>query len=225
MKHIKKIADYSIVGGMGGALIAALSGCESSDHGLPPQQQEEQNTFLQASQKQGAFVVIEEVAPKRYKIVDEYPSSETRVILKSLDGTEKLLSKEELDALIKEEARKIDAGQSPLTNPQIQNPTGGLSLGETILASAAGAILGSWIGGKLFNNPSYQQRRRTTYKSPSTYSRSVERFKKARTGSASRRKSGYFGSRRATSPARTAPARRSSGFFGSRSGGFRSFGG
>lgn len=40
---------------------------------------------------------------------------------------------------------KIDSGTSQLTNPT----GGGLSLGETILASAAGAILGSWIGSKL----------------------------------------------------------------------------
>ena len=40
---------------------------------------------------------------------------------------------------MEEENKKIEAGTSQLTNP-----TGaGLSLGETILASAAGAILGS----------------------------------------------------------------------------------
>ncbi len=221
MKHIKKIADYSIVGGMGGLLIAAMGGCESSDHALPPQQQAQSDAFAQASQRQGAFVVIEEVAPKRYKIVDEYPSSETRVILKSLDGTEKILSQEELDTLIKEEAKRIEEGKSTLTNPEIGSGMGGLSLGETILASAAGAILGSWIGSKLFNNPNYQQQRRTSYKNPSTYSRSVDSFKKAK--STTSKKSGYFGSR-SKSSTRSAPTRRSSGFFGSRSGS-RTFGG
>ncbi|OQX72514.1 MAG: hypothetical protein B6D59_08305 [Campylobacteraceae bacterium 4484_4] len=221
MKHIKKIADYSMVGGMGGLLIAAMSGCESPDHGLPPQQQGQSDAFQQASQTQGAFVVIEEIAPKQYKIVDEYPSSETRVILKSLDGTEKILSKEELDAMIKEEAQKIEEGKSPLTNPELSSTMGGLSLGETILASAAGAILGSWIGSKLFNNPNYQQQRRTSYKNPSTYSRSVNSFKKTKTTSA--KKSGYFGSK-SKSSTRSTSTRRSSGFFGSRSSS-RSFGG
>jgi len=208
LKHIKKVRDYSIVGGIGAILVVGLVGCESPSS-TP---RGDSRAFSEASQKQNAFVVIEEVAPKQYKIVSEYPANETRVILKTLDGKEKILSKEELDALIKEEAKKIEAGTSPLTNPEVANQVGGLSLGETILASAAGAVLGSWIGSKLFNNQNYQQQRRTSYKSPSTYSRSVNSFKKAREAKARR---GGFMKRNST---RT---RRSGGFFG---GGFRSRG-
>ena len=211
MKHIKVIKDYSIVCGMGAVLVAGLiSGCSSN-----PTEKGDPDAFTQASQKQGAFVVIEEVAPKQYKIADEYPAKETRVILKTLDGKEKILSKEELDALIKEEAKKIDEGKSALTNPEMSNGMGGMSLGETILASAAGAILGSWIGSKLFNNQNYQQKRRTSYKTPSAYSRSVNSFNKAKSSSATKRNS--FMKRSSTTT-------RSRGFFG-RSGGFRSFGG
>ena len=209
MKHIKKIRDYSIVGGVGAALVFGLVGCEA------PQSENkgDNRAFANASQKQNAFVVIEEVAPKQYKIVDEYPAKETRVILKTLDGKEKILSKEELDALIKEEAKKIDKGTSALTNPEVANQGGGLSLGETILASAAGAILGSWIGSKLFNNQNYQQQRRTSYKSPSTYSRSVNSFEKAKKTSTTKR-SGFM----KKSSTRT---KKSGGFFG---GGFKSRG-
>jgi len=211
LKHIKVIKDYSIVCGMGAVLVAGLvSGCSSN-----PTEKGDPDAFTQASQKQGAFVVIEEVAPKQYKIADEYPAKETRVILKTLDGKEKILSKEELDALIKEEAKKIDEGKSALINPEISSGMGGMSLGETILASAAGAILGSWIGSKLFNNQNYQQKRRTSYKSPSTYSRSVNSFNKAKSSKATKRNS--FMKRSSTT-------RRSSGFFG-RSGSSRSFGG
>ncbi len=218
MKHIKKIADYSMVGGMGAIVMASLSGC--GDSGLPPQQNQHENSFQEASQKQGAFTVIQEIAPKQYKIVDEYPSSETRVILKTLDGKEKILSKEELDALIKEEAKKIDEGTSRLTsNEQASSGMGGMGLGETIMASAAGAILGSWIGSKLFNNQNYQQRRQSSYKSPQTYSRSKNSFNKARTTST--KKSGFFNKKKTTS----SPTRKSSGFFGSKSTGSRSFGG
>ncbi len=220
MKHIKKIADYSMVGGMGAVVMVALSGC--GDSGLPSQQTPQENSFQQASQKQGAFTVIQEIAPKQYKIVDEYPSSETRVILKTLDGKEKILSNEELDTLIKEEAKKIDEGKSPLTNPEASSGMGGMGLGQTILASAAGAVLGSWIGSKLFNNQNYQQKRRTSYKSPQTYSRSKNSFAKAKR--ASTKRSGFFGNNKKTST-RRAPAKRSSGFFGSRSSGSRSFGG
>ncbi len=210
MKHIKKIKDYSIVCGMGAVLVTGLVGCSSS-----PSERGDSRAFSEASQKQGAFTVIEEVAPNQYKVVDEYPAKETRVILKTLDGKEKILSKEELDKLIKEEAKKIDEGKSPLTNPEVSSGMGGMSLGQTILASAAGAVLGSWIGSKLFNNQNYQQKRRTSYKSPSTYSRSVNSFNKAKKATSSRRNS--FMKKSTTT-------RRSSGFFG-RSGGSRRFGG
>ncbi len=216
MRHIKQIADYSIAGGMGAVVMAGLSGC--GDSGLPPAQAPQENTFQTAAQTQGAFVVIQEVAPKQYKIVDEYPSSDTRVILKTLDGKEKILTKEELDALIEEEAKKIEEGKSPLTNPQMSSGMGGMGLGETILASAAGAILGSWIGSKLFNNPNYQQKRRTSYKSPQTYSRSKNSFNKAKTTSTKR--SGFFSKSKQSTKSST----RSSGFFGSKSSS-RSFGG
>ncbi len=209
MKHIKKIRDYSIVGGIGAMLVVGLVGCESPQNN----QKGDSRAFSEANQKQNAFVVIQEVAPKQYKIVNEYPSDETRVILKTLDGKEKILTKEELDTLVKEEAKKIDNGTSPLTNPSVNSGMGGMSLGETILASAAGAVLGSWIGSKLFNNQNYQQRRKSSYKSPSTYNRSVNSFNKAKKARASRR-SGFM-------KKSSTRSRRSGGFFG---GGFRSRG-
>jgi hypothetical protein len=84
LKHIKGIKDYSIVCGMGAVLAVGLVGCEAPSS-LPDA---DSQAFTQASQKQGAFVVVEEVAPKQYKIADEYPAKETRVILKTLDGNE-----------------------------------------------------------------------------------------------------------------------------------------
>jgi hypothetical protein len=192
----RKISNYAIVGGLGALLMFNLIGCTDK-------KDNNQNVFEEANQKKGAFVVIQEVAPKEYKIVDEYPSSETRVILKSLDGSERILSQEELDKLIKEADKKIESNQSPLTNPELSN--GGMSLGETILASAAGAILGSWIGSKLFNNPTYQQQRQKTY-TPSAYKRSQDYRKKLPTKiSTSTKKSGFFKSSSTT---------RSRSFFG-----------
>jgi len=203
MRHyIKKISNFAIVGGLGAFLIAGMHGC--SDH---PSSKggEDSNAFTQASQKKGAFVVIEEVAKNQYKIVEEYPSDKTRVILRDINGTERILSQEELDKLVAEEAKKIENKTSNLTSPN----GGTLSLGETILASAAGAIIGSWIGSKLFNNPNYEQRRRTTYKTPSAYQRSVESFKKTQTAKSSSfskkpssTRSGFFGSRTSSSSSR-----------------------
>ncbi len=187
---LRKISNYAIVGGLGALLMINLVGCGDK------KEENNENVFKEANQKQGAFVVIQETAPKQYKIVDEYPASETRVILKTLDGKEKILSQEELDKLIKEADKKIEANQSPLTNPEMSS--GGMSLGETILASAAGAILGSWIGSKLFNNQNYQNQRARSYKSPTVMQRSKDSFrqKSKSTFSSFKKepKKGFFGS-------------------------------
>lgn len=190
-KGIKKVASYAAVGGFGAVVIAGLAGCGSNDNGG------ESSALNEAAQKTGAFVIIEETAPGKYKVLEEYPSSETRVVLKDINGTERVLSKEEMDRLIAEENAKIDAGTSNLTNQNAQLSSGGMSIGEALLASAAGAIIGSWIGNKLFNNPGYQSQRQSAYKNPSAYSRSVDSFNKAKAtssaGKPSGGKSGFFG--------------------------------
>ena len=190
-KGIKKVASYAAVGGFGAVVIAGLAGCSSSDNSG------ESSALNEAAQKTGAFVIIEETAPGKYKVLEEYPSSETRVVLKDINGTERVLSKEEMDRLIAEENAKIDAGTSNLTNQNAQLSSGGMSMGEALLASAAGAIIGSWIGNKLFNNPGYQAQRQSAYKNPSAYSRSGDSFNKAKAtssaGKPSGGKSGFFG--------------------------------
>ena len=190
-KGIKKAASYAAVGGFGAVVIAGLAGCGSNDNGG------ESSALNEAAQKTGAFVIIEETAPGKYKVLEEYPSSETRVVLKDINGAERVLSKEEMDKLIAEENAKIDAGTSNLTNQNAQLSSGGMSMGEALLASAAGAIIGSWIGNKLFNNPGYQAQRQSAYKNPSAYSRSVDSFNKAKAtssaGKPSGGKSGFFG--------------------------------
>ena len=184
MKYLKKLSDYAIVGGVGALLLTGLTGC---------QQKGEESAQQGEAKAKGAFVIIEETTPGKYKIKDEFPADETRIVLKSLDGSEKVLTQEELDTLVKEENAKIDNGTSELTNPQdAQVGSQGMGLGETILASAAGAMLGAWIGSKLFGNSNYQNNRKAGYKSPSTYSRSTKSFNKS--GSAAKSgKSGYFG--------------------------------
>ncbi|MCR4942491.1 MAG: UPF0323 family lipoprotein [Campylobacter sp.] len=189
MKHIKKIASYAVLGGFSAIVMASLSGCGSNNS----------EDTSQVAVKNGAFVVIEEIEKGKYKVMEEYPSSETRVVLKSLDGSERVLTKEEMDALIAQENAKIDDGTSNLTNPnQAQLSSGGASLGEILLSSAAGAILGSWIGNKLFGNPAFQNQRQNAYKNPSAYSRSVDSFNKAKATNSMAKsnsgKSGFFGS-------------------------------
>jgi len=193
MKYINKLSTMATATGLGVLLATGVTGCTSNN-----QQQQEQE------QAKNAFVIIEETEPGKYKIKDEFPAEETRIVLKKLDGTEKVLTKPELDALIKEEAAKIDDGTSNLTkeNPQVQQ---GMGLGETIMASMAGAMLGAWIGNKLFGNQNYQNNRKAGYKSPSTYSKSKNSFNKPRKSTSSKR-SGFFGNKKSPS--------RSGGFFG-----------
>jgi len=196
---LKKISNYAVVGGLGATLIASMTGCE--DKNANGQYNQNSNTISNASQKQGAFVIVEKSAQGGYQIVDEFPSSKTTIVLRE-NGTERILSQAEVDQLVAQEAKKIDNGTSNLTNPQnAQMSGGGMGLGETILASAAGAMIGAYIGNKLFNNSNYQNQRRTSYKSPSTYSKSVNSFNKAKSSSSSKatsstKKSGFFGSSR-----------------------------
>ena len=196
MKQLKKLSTIATATGLGALLATGVTGCISNNQ----QQQED-------TKAQNAFVIIEETAPGRYQIKDEFPAEETRIVLKQLDGTERVLTKAEMDALVAEESAKIDNGTSNLTQPQNaqMSQQGGMGLGEVLLSSIAGAMIGSWIGSKLFGNQNYQNNRKASYKSPSTFSRSQKSFDAAKKSSA--KKSGFFGNKKSSSS-------RSGGFFG-----------
>lgn len=192
MKHLTKLSTIAAATGLGALLATGVTGCT--------QQQQEQQ------QAKGAFVIIEESAVGKYKIVDEFPADETRIVLKQLDGTERVLTKPEMDALVAEESAKIDNGTSNLTKENAQvSQQGGMGLGEVLLSSIAGAMIGSWIGSKLFGNQNFQNNRKAGYKSPSTYSKSQKSFNSPKKSTSSKR-SGFFGKKSSSS--------RSGGFFG-----------
>lgn len=195
MKHIKKFKELASKGVLAAIMATGLAGCNSGGG-------EQANT---AVVKQNATVFIEKT-DQGYKIADEFPSNETRVFLREKDAegnmNERLLSQAEIDKLLKEENAKIDAGTSNLTNGNAQMSSGGMSLGEAILASAAGAIIGSWIGSKLFGSPGFNAARQGAYSNPSAYSRSQSSFGGAKTGAASSgAKSGFFGGNKAANAA------------------------
>ena len=175
MKHIKKIATYAAVGGFGAIIMAGLAGCGSDDGG-------NENALNEVAQKNGAFVIIEESAPGVYKILEEYPSTETRVVLKDMNGTERVLGYDEIEDLLTHASDTEDSNTLNSTKESdAQLSSGGLSLGETILSSAAGAILGSWIGSKLIGNLTYQAvRQASSYAHQSVYSRSSESYNKSK---------------------------------------------
>jgi len=187
VKYIRKMSDYVIAGGIGVMVIASMQGCEQKDN--------QENVLKEAAKTQGALVIVDEVSPGQYKIAEEYPSSTTRIIVRSADGSERILSQAEIDKLVKDEAAKIDNNTSALTNPSMSS--GQMGLGGILLSSIAGAMIGSWIGNKLFNNQNFQNQRAATYKSPQAYSRSTSSFNKpASSGVASggTKSSGFFGS-------------------------------
>jgi hypothetical protein len=191
--YIKKISDYTIVGGLGALLLTSFSGCGQK----PNENLDTHSSFNKANIKEGALVIIQKQPNGGYAIIDEFPSDSTRIILREIDGSERILSKQEIDKLVKDESVKIDNGTSNLTNPQESVSSGGMGLGEVLLSSIAGAMIGSYIGNKLFNNNNYKNNRSRSYRSPSTYSRSTNSFNRSNKNSSTRKsssnkKSGYF---------------------------------
>jgi len=209
-RHIKKISNATLIGSMGALILATMQGCGDNSQSSTQPEQSSQT----AIQKKGATVTIQESLNKdtnksTYKIIDEVPSVNTRVILRDANGTERILSQEEIDKLVKEEEKKVEAGTSDLTKkPEEVKDSGGLGLAGTLMASMAAGAIGAALMNKLSNNQNYQQNRRASYSSPSTYSRSQSSFSKARssfsssratTSSSSTRRSGFGSSSRSTS--------------------------
>ena len=204
-RHIKKISNYAIAGSMGALIIATLTGCGSDAPKEEPKAEEKP-----AIKKEGATVTIQESINKDtnasdYKIIDEVPSVTSRVILRDVNGTEKILSQAEIDKLVKEEEAKVDAGTSNLTkNPDEVKESGGLGLAGTLMASMAAGMLGAALMNKLSSNKNYEQNRRTSYSSPAGYSRSQNSFSKARAAntaaksSGGPKKSGFFSNKKSS---------------------------
>lgn len=228
-RHIKKISNATIVGGMSALVIATLTGC-----GDAPKEEEKpkEPTVAETVKKDGATITIKESIEDNkttYKILDEVPSVKTRVILQDVNGTERILSDAEVDKLVKEEEAKIEAGTSNLTkNPDEVASSGGMGLAGTLLAGAAAGMLGAALMNKLSNNQNYQQNQRRSYSSPSTYSRSQSSFAGRKAGAMSRpgsspskstttkssTRSSGFGKKPSTPARSTTSSRRSSGFGG-----------
>ena len=186
-KNIKTLKELAKKGGLATFLILGLNACNDNSN----QNNQSNGTFTNASQQEGAFVIVEKALDGSYKIADEFPAAKTTIVLRNPDGTERILSQEEIDKLVKEEEAKIDAGTSPLTNPEMSS--GGMGLGGVLLSSIAGAMIGSWLGNKLFNNQNFQNQKAAQYKSPQTYSKSQSSFNKPSSSARATKQSGFFG--------------------------------
>lgn len=151
MKHISSIANGVVLGSAGIAMMSILSGCS--------QQQEVQNKYL----------VIEQQANGKYQVVEEMPTQgESRAIIRERDAngniTERFMSEAEMKALAEQEYAKVQDG----TSETIQSGSGdaGMGLAGTILAVAAGSLLGNMIGNALMNNKNFANRSSAVNKVP-----------------------------------------------------------
>ncbi len=176
MKHIYSIAKGVALGSAGIAMMSILGGCESS-------KQEEQH--------QNKFLVIEQQADGKYIVVEEMPTDgPSRAIIREIDAngnkTERFMNEAEMKALAEQEFQKVQDGTSETMSSN--EGSAGMGLAGTILAVAAGSLLGNMIGNALMNNKNFASKSSAVNKS--AYSRPASG---GSTGSSSSAKKSYFG--------------------------------
>ena len=172
-KHISSIASGIGLGSAGVLMMSVLTGCEAP-------QQEQQNRFL----------VIEQQTNGKYIVVEEMPTEgPSRAIIREKDAngntTERFMNEAEMKALAEQEYQKVQNGTSETISDG--GGSAGMGLAGTILAVAAGSLLGNMIGNSLMNNKNFAKNSATSNKS--AYSRSAA----SRASKSSTRKS-FFGS-------------------------------
>lgn len=188
MKHLSTIGSAALLGSMGIIVMNSITGCSGQ------QQQETQNRFL----------VIEQQPGGKYIVVEEMPTEgPSRAIIRERDEngmvTERFMSEEEMRRLAEQEYQKMQSGQSELNSA----PSGeGMGLAGTILAVAAGSLLGNMIGNALMGNKNFQRHSNAVNKS-AYHQNAAKRsaaggskrsfFGGSKTGSSSTRSSSYGG--------------------------------
>lgn len=188
MKHISSLAGGVALGSAGIAMMSVLAGCSA-------QEQQAQNMFL----------VIEKQANGKYTVIEQMPTDgASRAIIREKDENgrviERFMNEAEMKALAEQEYEKVQNG----TSETVQSGSGsaGMGLGGTILAVAAGSLLGNMIGNSLMNNRNFANRSSSVNKS--AYSRSAA-GKASRSASS---KKSFFGGKSIRRSSR------SGGFFG-----------
>lgn len=180
MKHISSLASGVALGSAGAIMMGVLSGCEA------PQEQ-----------MKNRYLVIEQQLNGKYVVVEEMPTEgPNRAIIREKDENgntiERFMNEQEMKLLAEQEYQKVQDGTSETV--QSGNSNAGMGLAGTILAVAAGSLMGNMIGNALMNNKNFASR--STSVNKSAYSRSAAgKAERARTSS---RKS-FFGSSTARS--------------------------
>jgi len=193
---MRKKLFYSMLGSLGLTMAIGLQGCGQSEE--PKTNPNPHGTISEASKsEEGLFLVIKQTAkdPDAFIIIEKHPSSTgTRALLRDMEGKERMLTEEELKKMAEAEAAKVENGTSNLTQtPAASSP--GLSLGETILAGAAGALIGGMIANKLAGNSNYQQHQQQQQAHTSSYQqtqRSITRNTNTGSNASTKPKQGIF---------------------------------
>ncbi len=188
-KHISSIASGIALGSAGIAMMSVLTGCEA------PQEHQQQ-------QQVNKFLVIEQQANGKYIVVEEMPTDgPSRAIIREKDAngnvTERFMNEAEMKALAEQEYKKVEDG----TSETVQSGGGdsGMGIGGTILAAAAGAMMGNMIANSLMNNKNFSKNAASSNKS--AYSRSKSGSSSAKKSSSS--KKSFFGSSNKSSSSRS----------------------
>ncbi len=180
--HISSIAGGIALGSAGVLMMSVLTGCEA------PQEQQ-----------QNRFLVIEQQANGKYIVVEEMPTEgPSRAIIREKDEngnvTERFMNEAEMKALAEQEYQKVQDGSSETL--QEGGGSAGMGLAGTILAVAAGSLLGNMIGNALMNNKNFAKN--SARSNRSAYSRSA-----ASRASKSSSKKSFFGSSSRSSSSRS----------------------
>ena len=81
-----------------------LLGCDTStdtDIQKPPQQQSDwESSNTMAQRKAGVITEVKEVSPGEYRIINEYPSTTTGVVVQKLDGSQEIIPQEKVRSLV-----------------------------------------------------------------------------------------------------------------------------
>lgn len=158
MKHISSLANGVALGGAGLVMMSILGGCEqSSQHEQP-----------------NKFVIIEQQANGKYLVVEEMPTDgPSRAIIREKDANgntvERFMNEAEMKTLAEQEYLKTQDGTSETMKSG--DSSAGMGLAGTILAVAAGSLLGNMIGNALNKNKNFSQRATSVNQSP--YARSA----------------------------------------------------
>jgi hypothetical protein len=155
MKYIRTVGSHIALGSVGVVVMSVLSGCEA------PQEK-----------PQNKFMVIEQQPNGKYLVVEEMPTDgESRAIIRELDPAtgvmkERFMNESEMKALAEQEYAAVQNGTSEVTKPSDGSSGGeGMGLAGTILAVAAGSLLGNMIGNALMNNSNFANRANSVNKS------------------------------------------------------------